>query len=95
MYNEKYIWDDDKYEINIDKHGVTFEEASSVFEDDDAVYEDDEAHSEDEERFKIIGYSNRANMLMVCHCYRNGDTFIRIISARKALKSEERRYYGR
>ena len=95
MYNEKYIWDDDKYEINIDKHGVTFEEASSVFDDDDAVYEDDEAHSEDEERFKIIGYSNRAKMLMVCHCYRNGDRLVRIISARKALKNEERRYYGR
>ena len=73
---------------------VTFSEAATVFDDDNAVYFEDEAHSQDEERFIVIGFSERARMLMVCHCYRNGDLLIRIISARKADR-EESEYYRR
>ena len=94
MYNNKFIWDEEKHELNIKKHKVTFVEATSVFDDDDAVYFADESHSQDEERFIVIGFSQRARLLMVCHCYRNGDKFIRIISARKADK-EEINFYNR
>ena len=73
---------------------ITFEEASTVFEDENAIYEYDEAHSDNEERFTVIGYSEQARMLVVCHCYRNGDSYIRIISARKATKPEHKLYYG-
>lgn len=31
-------------------------------------------------------------MLVVCHCYRDNDAVIRIISARKANKAEARSY---
>ena len=94
MANERYIWDENKHNANIDKHGITFPEAASVFDDPNALYLSDENHSEFEERFIIIGMSERANMLMVCHCYRNGDSFVRIISARKASNYETRQYEG-
>ena len=32
--------------------------------------------------------------LVVCHCYKNNDDIIRIISARKANRHEEKRYRG-
>ncbi len=36
--------------------------------------------------------SKDANIRIVCHCYRESDTVIRIISARKATKKEKERY---
>ena len=54
----------------------------------------DPEHSEEEDRFIILGLSNRLNLLVVCHCYRESDTVIRIISARQATKTESS-YYGR
>ena len=88
-----FEWDPEKNEINIRKQKVSFEEASTVFYDEEAIVFDDPDHSdENEERFIIMGVSNRANMLMVCHCYRDKDKIIRIISARKATKSEEKDY---
>jgi len=90
--NDNFIWDEEKHKINIEKHGVTFSEASTVFDDDNALYFDDPVHSQDENRFIILGYSERVRMLLVCHCYRNGDSFIRIISARKATNNESKLY---
>ena len=94
MPDDRFIWDDEKQRVNIEKHGVTFSEASTVFDDDNALYFDDPAHSQDEDRFIILGYSERARMLLVCHCYRNGDSLIRIISARKATNKESELYGG-
>jgi hypothetical protein len=92
LYDERFVWDKEKYALNLQKHKITFEEASTVFADGNAVYLEDEGHSQDEERFNVIGMSDKLKILMVCHCYRNGDRFIRVISARKATKSEERLY---
>jgi len=90
----KFTWDEEKNKANIKKHKVTFGEAATVFDDDNAVYFDDESHSQEEERFVVMGFSERARMLMVCHCYRDEGAIIRIISARKADK-EESEFYGR
>jgi uncharacterized DUF497 family protein len=90
--DDRFIWDVEKYYANIEKHGIAFEEAATVFDDDYALYEPDDAHSTYEERFKVIGMSEQLKVLVVCHCYRNGDSLIRIISARKADK-EEINYY--
>ena len=54
---------------------------------------DDPDHSEQEDRFIILGQSNQAKLLVVCHCYRESDTVIRIISARKATKTESSQYF--
>ena len=88
----KYEWDDNKNEINKQKHRISFEEASTVFEDEQALVIPDPDHSEDEERFIILGLSEMLNMLVVCHCYRDNEQTIRIISARKATKTEAKYY---
>lgn len=87
-----FQWDENKNVTNKKKHGISFEEAQTVFYDEEALLIDDPEHSEDEERFIILGFSNRANMLVVCHCYRENETVIRIISARKATKNEAKQY---
>ena len=87
-----FEWDERKNEINKAKHKVSFEEAQTVFYDERALVIDDPEHSQEEERFIILGMSARANLLIVCHCYRASDTVIRIISARKATKTESMHY---
>lgn len=89
-----FEWDEEKNKANIIKHGVSFYEAESVFDDLHALVMDDISHSDNEERFLILGFSNNANLLMVCHCYRRKDTVIRIISARKATNNEKKVYSG-
>ena len=89
----KFEWDENKNRINQKNHGISFDEAKTVFYDEEALVIDDPEHSEEEERFIILGLSSRANLLVVCHCCRDSDTVIRIISARKATKTETR-YYG-
>lgn len=88
----KFEWDENKNQTNIKKHGVSFEEACSVFNDEDALIINDESHSQNEERFILIGFSYKYNLLIVCHCYRQNDSVIRIISARKATKTEKKEY---
>ena len=88
-----FEWDKNKNETNKKKHNVSFDEAKTVFLDYNALYMPDPEHSESEERFIILGMSTKANLLIVCHCYRKADTTIRIISARKADKREQQKYY--
>lgn len=87
-----FEWDSNKDRINRQKHGISFEEAKSVFYDEEALVIDDPEHSQEEERFIILGLSAKANLLVVCHCYRASETVIRIISARKATKTESKYY---
>lgn len=90
----KFEWDENKNEINKQKHKLSFVEAKSVFYDTEALVINDPEHSEEEERFIILGTSENANLLVVCHCYRQSETVIRIISARKATKTEAKQYYN-
>ena len=83
-----FEWDEQKNASNKVKHGISFEEACSVFQDSRALVIPDLDHSDDEERFIILGLSIKLNMLVVCHCYRDDEQIIRIISARKATKTE-------
>jgi len=88
-----FIWDENKNKNNKRKHNISFEEAKSVFYDEYARMIYDTAHSRDEDRFVILGMSDRLRILVVCHCFREKDQVIRIISARKASKNEEKKYY--
>lgn len=90
-----FEWDNNKNIINKKKHNISFEEAKTVFFDEEALMIPDPDHSRDEERFLILGYSEYANLLVVCHCYRASDTVISIISARKANKRESNQYFER
>ena len=87
-----FEWDENKNAINKKKHGIAFEEAQTVFYDEEALVIDDVEHSGDEERFIILGMSLKAKLLVVCHCLRESETVIRIISARKATTNETKQY---
>ena len=91
----RFEWDAEKASINQKKLGVTFEEAQTVFGDYDALRIFDPDHSEDEDRFILLGMSAVLRILVVCHCYRENDEKIRIISARKATKKESAAYERR
>ena len=91
MDNINFEWDTNIKNIN--KHNVSFEEAASVFFDENAVLFDDPIHSVGEERFLIIGLTTTSKICIVSHCYRGADNIIRIISARKATKSERDIYF--
>ena len=90
----KFEWDAAKAKSNLKKHGVSFKEAQSVFYDDLAIQFEDQS-ADEEERFLLLGMSNLSRMLVVVHCERGfrGEV-LRIISARKATKSESQYYRG-
>ncbi|MBK7519250.1 MAG: BrnT family toxin [Gammaproteobacteria bacterium] len=87
-----YQWDKRKASENRRKHGVSFEEGRSAFLDENARLIPDPEHSDDESRFILLGLSVRLRVLVVVHCYRKNDEVIRIISARKANRSETIQY---
>ena len=91
----EFQWDDNKARINSAKHGVTFQEARTVFYDESADQFFDKENSDEEDRFLLLGRSIHARILMVGHCYGESDEVIRIISARKATKSETKFYRGK
>jgi uncharacterized DUF497 family protein len=91
--NIAVAWDRRKARSNLLKHGVSFEEAQTVFLDESARLIDDPDHSEDEDRFLLLGYSFQARCLIVGHCYRQSDSVIRLISARRATAQEEEVYW--
>jgi uncharacterized DUF497 family protein len=93
----KFEWDRKKENINIKKHAISFEQASYVFADPFALNRYDEEHSEDEERWILLGKSLNQTILLVAHTFRDNDgkEFVRIISARRATKREEKAYKER
>lgn len=92
MKTIRFDWDEHKAQSNLVKHEVSFEEAQSVFDDDFARLIPDPDHSENEERFILLGLSCSLNVLVVVHCYKDKDNVIRLISARKATKTETKVY---
>jgi hypothetical protein len=92
MSDLRFEWDERKNRENIRKHGVSFDEAQTVFLDENAIRYYDPDHSQDEDRFIMLGLSFKLRVLVVCHCYRQDETVIRLISARKADQQEARGY---
>jgi hypothetical protein len=88
----RFVWHDGKASENLRKHGVTFDEAKTVFSDDHRVEIYDAVHSVDEDRVIVIGISERLRLLMVVTTEQH--EAIRIISARRANRTEEARYAG-
>jgi hypothetical protein len=85
-----FEWHATKASANLRKHGVTFDEASTVFADPLALLMPDPDHSEGEERYVLLGMSTRSRLLVVGFSERPPRT--RLISARRATRSERRRY---
>jgi uncharacterized protein len=92
MNDLHFEWDEAKEKANIAKHSVSFDESKTVFYDENARLIADPDHSENEDRFILMGLSSSLRLLVVCHCYRVDDNIIRIISARKATRTEAKNY---
>ncbi len=86
----QFEWDEKKAKINKRKHGITFEEATTAFADELSITIDDPIHSEDEDRLILIGQSKGFKTLIVIHVEKKES--IRIISARRATKHEQKFY---
>ncbi|HET6373615.1 MAG TPA: BrnT family toxin [Candidatus Polarisedimenticolia bacterium] len=94
MSELRFVWDERKNAANRRTHGVSFEEARTAFLDENAKVYFDPDHSEAEDRFILLGMSLRLRVLVVCHCYHEAVTVVRIISARRADKREQVSYWS-
>jgi uncharacterized DUF497 family protein len=95
MNGIRFEWDAAKEKTNLRKHGISFEEARTVFYDEHAVRYFDPDHSGAEDRFILLGVSFKLRVIVVCHCFRESENVVRLFSARKADKGEEREYWRR
>ena len=95
MKELRFEWDEKKYNLNQGKHGISFLEAQTVFSDENGLLLDDPDHSSEEERYIILGMSSKLRLLVISHTYRREDLIVRIISARKATRMEQRQYWSR
>lgn len=93
MSSVRFVWDKRKDLTNRRKHGISFDEAETAFHDENAKVYFDPDHSETEDRFILLGVSRRLRVLVVCHCYREAESVVRIISARKADRGEQEDYW--
>ncbi len=85
----KLAWDPAKNAANIAKHGVSFEQAARIFDGPVLTGTDDRVYH-GEMREISIGLLDGIATLVVVHTDRGGVT--RIISARRALKTERELY---
>lgn len=95
MKKLRFEWDTKKDKTNINKHSISFDDASTVFYDEYAIQFFDPEHSDDEDRFILLGSGFNFKTLIVCHCFREEETVIHIISARKADKDEDEFYWSK
>jgi uncharacterized protein len=91
-----FEWDPAKARANLKKHGISFDEAEAAFYDDYALILPDPDHSAlEEERLVLIGLSGALRVLVVIHCEFEEGNLIRLISARRATRSERAQYDAR
>jgi uncharacterized protein len=90
----KFEWDGEKDKINRKKHKIAFAEAATIFINSPLQIFFDPDHSESEDRYIAIGISVHSRTLVVVHCESHNGTLVRIISARRATKFEQRLLRG-
>lgn len=94
MNDLKFEWDKKKDKANIKKHGISFDDARTAFYDEYAIQFFDPDHSDEEDRFILLGTNHKLKTLIVCHCFKQAESLIRIISARKADEDELNAYWS-
>lgn len=85
-----FEWHVAKAASNLRKHGVSFAEATAVFLDPLALTFPDPYDQGGEGREITIGHTPRNLVIFVSHCLRG--EHIRVISARRATRREQRQY---
>ena len=83
-----FEWNEDKSRANLTKHGIDFDDASGIFYGPIVLRQSDRNN---EERWIAIG--SLEDRLIAVVFTRRADV-IRIISARRARKNEEREYHN-
>jgi uncharacterized DUF497 family protein len=86
----RFEWDEKKRLTNIKKHGIDFVDVPEIFEGDIVTVIDDRFEYV-ETRYQTLGLL-KSRIIMVVHT--ESETVIRIISARKANKHEEKVYFS-
>ena len=87
-----FDWDGGNIYKSAAKHGVDLREAEQVFLDRRLLVLADEDHSADEKRFHAYGQSAAGRLLLVSFTLRQGETMIRVVSARDMSRKERQRY---
>ncbi|MBU2543834.1 BrnT family toxin [Patescibacteria group bacterium] len=93
QYN--FEWNYVKAKSNLQKHNINFERAAEIFLDPFMLSEFDDEHSEKEERWITIGKDRNNITIVVIHTFKEIDSdnsTVRIISARRATKKENKQY---
>ena len=90
VFGDGFEWDDAKALANVAKHGVSFEEAAEALEDPRSSDVGDVAHAE---RVVTLAMCARTGVLYIVSCERGAR--VRIISARRATRHEQRSYEAR
>ena len=85
----KFEWDEAKRQSNIHKHGIDFTDVAALFDGISITILDDRVDY-GEDRFLTFGMLNGIVLAIV---HTETDTVIRIISARKATRNEEKNYF--
>lgn len=94
MEHQRFEWDDAKAASNRRKHDVTFDEAAHAFNDEFRLTRQDRIES-GEERWQTLGLVYGTLLLLVAHTIwddEEGVEVVRIISARRATRTEKREY---
>jgi uncharacterized DUF497 family protein len=86
-----FQWDESKRQINLRKHGIDFADVAQIF-DGYTISVEDGRFDYPETRYITIGMLRSMVIVVVIHTFEEDD-IIRIISARKATKHEEKRYF--
>jgi uncharacterized protein len=90
-----FDWDYRKAKTNVRKHSISFERATTIFRDPNLLSIPDEEHSEFEERWLTIGLDENGVLIVISHIFKyvsQERCRIRVISARKATKTEIKHY---
>lgn len=96
MADLHFEWDPAKARANVRKHGISFDEAETAFYDEHALILPDPDHSAPgDERLLLIGLSGALRVLVVIHCELEEGRVVRLISARRATRSERAQYDAR
>jgi uncharacterized DUF497 family protein len=90
----RFEWDEEKNKLNKSKHKIDFAEAATIFLNTPLQIFFDPDHSESEDRYIAIGISIHNRTMVVIHCESHSGTIVRIISARKATKREQKLLRG-
>lgn len=88
---QDFEWDEEKAQANRAKHGVSFEDAALVFQDEDRIEWLDEKKDYGEDRYTTVGLVKGRILFVV---YTERAETLRLIMARRATKTEQRKYYG-